>query len=865
MSPASRKSRREIESLRRKIEVNPNQVQNYFCLADCLQEERRYDEAKSVFLALLRQEPDREQAREAFLGLADIFLTQGDVRQARSYWDEAVAATEDADSDPVLHEFHGCILRVEYHLTGVSEGDDTLLDRAIQTLERAACLDPDEQLLAAIHADLGLAYYEKGLPDLAYEHFNKALVLQPENRELRASCCFGLSGIELWDRENPEKAIYWTQRALDTTALQPPSNWLSQAYWLLACAFGMAGDAGRAVDSAQKSLQVVNPQEYDYQGVLRNAHYALARAYSDVEGKQDSAIHHYHQAAALDDDPWTYHLLGELYLEKDEHDLALAMLKAAVWLDPEYSRLGDVYNAIGVCFGKMKEHELALAYFEKAREEQSTISFKPCELYSNIGIIYWRLNQFDEAAQAFKTALGLMHPKDEGYQRMERHLRAVLLLAHYRIMRSTSQPGIALPESLSTPRPNGSRALERAAVEVESAWLAGPGVEVQSHDFTLRPYSMELLGLWLLLGGLLLPLAALLRWGWLGLVLALLTVAVPLLEVRFLRPTVTALVRRPARNLVVRFSPARPRREVLLCAHLDSKTELLDHYQRRALVRLSLPAIALVLISGILIALGHLLPRGTAAQVLYWLAFLSALPGTAYGLGMGANLVGGRFSPRPSSGAVDNGAAVTVLLEIANRLQRGSLSLDATAVTLLFTVGEEAQMQGALAYVDDMQAQDPAGASLPTCVVNLEVLGQSGGYLLWEHDGTAMISLPNDAALNAALARAVEAVTGEPPIRAPQLNSDAFAFLQAGIPATTLGSYDRDLGGRGLHSALDSASRVDPARLVETAEVLCHLLEELDTGGSGVAIEAPSPPEDRYEVLREMGNKPTMNRMNEDD
>jgi acetylornithine deacetylase/succinyl-diaminopimelate desuccinylase-like protein len=427
---------------------------------------------------------------------------------------------------------------------------------------------------------------------------------------------------------------------------------------------------------------------------------------------------------------------------------------------------------------------------------------------------------------------------------------------------------IALPEFLSAPRPNGSRALERAVGEVE-ARLEGLGIPVHSHQFTLRPYSMELLGLWLPLGGLLLPLAALLRWGWLGLALALLTVTVPLLEVRFLRPTVTALVRRPARNLVARFSPTRPRQELILCAHLDSKTELLDHHRRRLLVRMSLPAIALVLTSGVLIALGRLLPAGTARQIVYWLAFLSALPATAYGLGMGANLLGGRFSRSPSSGAVDNGAAVAVLLELAERFQREAFSLDETAVTLLFTMGEEAQMQGALAYVSDMQAQDRAGASMPACAINLEVLGQNGGYLLWEHDGTAMVSLPNDAALNAALARAVEAVTGEPPIWEPQLNSDAFAFLRAGIPAATLGAYDRDLGGRGLHSAQDNASRVDPARLVEAIEVLCHFLDEFDAAGHVSTIgpfwSSGHPERQKTLELHRETTKDAQARTNEDD
>jgi hypothetical protein len=335
---------------------------------------------------------------------------------------------------------------------------------------------------------------------------------------------------------------------------------------------------------------------------------------------------------------------------------------------------------------------------------------------------------------------------------------------------------------------------------------------------------MELLGLWLALTGLLLPLAALGRWGWIGLALALATVAVPLLEVRFLRPTVTALVRHPARNLEVGFPSPQPRQEAILCAHLDAKTELLDHAQRAVLLRLGRPAMGLAVVAGLFIALEGLLPPGTARLAAGWLAALVALPVAAYDLGMGANLVGGRFSPRPSTGTVDNGAAVAVLLEMALRLRRGDLRLKSTTITFLFTVGEEAQMQGALAYV----RHRGTAAAARACAINLEVVGQNGGYLLWEQDGTAMIRLAANAALNEDLARAIEAVSGEPPRRAPLVNSDAFAFLRAGIPAATLGSYDAKLGGRGYHSALDNVDRLDAGRLAETVEVLCRFLEDLD-------------------------------------
>jgi acetylornithine deacetylase/succinyl-diaminopimelate desuccinylase-like protein len=381
---------------------------------------------------------------------------------------------------------------------------------------------------------------------------------------------------------------------------------------------------------------------------------------------------------------------------------------------------------------------------------------------------------------------------------------------------------------LSVPRPNGSQALKNTT-EAVRAWLEARGISVQSQRFVLYPYFMELLGLWMALTGLLLPIAALLRWGWGGPTVALLALAVPLLEVYFLRPTITALIRQPAENLVVSFPPSSSPapvggHEVILCAHLDSKTEILDHHRRAVLLRLGVPAMGLALVSGILIGVEGFLPAGSAAEVVHWLALLFALPVAIYGLGMGANLIGGRFSRNPSTGAVDNGAAAVILLALAQRLQREELILDRVLVTLLFTVGEEAQMQGALAYVRDREHWP-----VPIAIVNLEVMGQNGGYVVWERDGTAMLSLPTDPFLNQMLAEVVEEVTGDRPIPAPSISSDAFAFLRRSIPATTLGSFDLELGGRGFHSALDSPDRVHPGRLAETVEILGRFLESTDS------------------------------------
>jgi hypothetical protein len=390
---------------------------------------------------------------------------------------------------------------------------------------------------------------------------------------------------------------------------------------------------------------------------------------------------------------------------------------------------------------------------------------------------------------------------------------------------------------LRGPRPNGSRALQYA-VDAVKEWLSGAGVPVRPHRFTLHPFSMEILGLWFLLGGLLLLLAGATRQGGPTLLVALALIAVPVLETRFLQPTITALVRQRARNLVASFPARTPRCEVLLCAHIDSKTELLDHERRARLLSLGPAAMALAIMGAPLLAGASLLRSEVAKELVCYLAlFLCIGPAAVYALGMGAHLAAGRLRRQQSSGAVDNGAAVAVLLDLALRLQRGTIPLEHTAVTLLFTVGEEAQMQGALAYVRDRDDWP-----LPARVVNLEILGQDGGYLLWVADGTAMLNLDADAELNMALARAVEAVTGAQPTTAPRINSDAFAFLRQGIPAATLGSFDQQLGERELHGPLDCAERVHPARLSQAADLLARFLVDLDSRERSSFTEYPGGP-----------------------
>lgn len=376
---------------------------------------------------------------------------------------------------------------------------------------------------------------------------------------------------------------------------------------------------------------------------------------------------------------------------------------------------------------------------------------------------------------------------------------------------------------LSIPRPNGSRAEQETRRHLQD-WLHRRNIPHRTHTFRLHPYFFEPIGLWLIVTRSLLAAAIWLRWGWPALVIALLSLPGGILDVLGY-PLITGLGARPGQNLLIEFNPDSARQEILLTAHYDSKTELLDHRQRMFFL-LHLPhGIALTILLGLLGPLDRLLlAQGSSlAGYSYAAGVILTLPLLFLAWGLGLNLTLGRFRP-PSQGAVDNGAACAILLGLAERIARGELALQQTRVTLALFTGEEVNMQGSRAYARSRVWPVPAVA------VNLEVMAQDGEYVYWEKDGSSLKLVPCSPDLGAALADTVAQVTGQPARPAGPVNSDGGSFLQVGIPATTLGTYDSVWRDRGFHRPTDNLGRVVLDRLPEGVEILARFIERCDRG-----------------------------------
>lgn len=375
-----------------------------------------------------------------------------------------------------------------------------------------------------------------------------------------------------------------------------------------------------------------------------------------------------------------------------------------------------------------------------------------------------------------------------------------------------------LMQAFSIPRPNGSRA-ERATSTFIREWLEQRGIPYRLHRFTVRPYHFECLGLWFIFSRTLLAAIVWLGHGWSAALASAIILAVELLDVIAGVPLITWPGRRQAENILIEFSPPQPDKEVVISAHYDSKTELLDHRQRMFFLKNIYTAIALTALAGLLAGAGNELQgRGLAAgYFISGLALGLCLPLLILAWGYGLNLTLGRLV-QPSQGAVDNGAACAILLVLAGRLRSGELP-GRTRVTLALFTGEEVDRQGSRAYVRSR------GWDLPAEALNLEVMGQDGEYVLWEREGSVFGLKPCSRELNAAVSAAVSAVTGAAPVPGGPITSDGASFLAAGIPTAVLGTYDRRLRDTGFHRPADHLNRVRLERLQEGVDILIQFLE----------------------------------------
>lgn len=380
-----------------------------------------------------------------------------------------------------------------------------------------------------------------------------------------------------------------------------------------------------------------------------------------------------------------------------------------------------------------------------------------------------------------------------------------------------------LPRLTEQPRENGSAALhETAAWLVET--LEGMGVDVATVAYTAHPYRLRIAGILALLGGVLYAWCLRRRRPVLALLIAVALPAILLLELDRYVPIVSWIGAAPQHHVVATVPAQAPTQRLIFAAHYDTKTDLLDHVQRAPIEVLGLPMTLFMIAAAAWSARSRYRHRP-----LPWVARIAAVLAVVYGAGLFASLAGGMLVGARSPGALDDGAAVAVLVRLAERLEAAG-ALPHTDVEIALLSGEEIGVQGSWEYARRRFAQPP---ELPTAVVNLELIGAQPQLAVFGSERFQLRGFPPDPAL-VELLDAVHRQQYQAPLHVTWYGAatDARSFLAHGVPAATLSSdLPEHALARGMHSAADSPDRVDLAALDATLAYLEAVARAADQRG----------------------------------
>jgi len=174
-----------------------------------------------------------------------------------------------------------------------------------------------------------------------------------------------------------------------------------------------------------------------------------------------------------------------------------------------------------------------------------------------------------------------------------------------------------------------------------------------------------------------------------------------------------------------------------------------------------------------------------------------------------------------SSGAIDNASSVVALMGLAYDIRRGAVHNNKLNVEIVFTTGEEINLQGTKYYVKDLLTRKK---KQELSLINLELVGEPGNMVYWQKAGVMLKFYGADSNLIQRLSKAYFSVTKKNIGTLPKITDDSIMFMREGIPAITVGFANQEYDVSGLHSPKDNLQRVNMNNIHTTIKTLSTVI-----------------------------------------
>jgi tetratricopeptide (TPR) repeat protein len=235
------------------------------------------------------------------------------------------------------------------------------------------------------YANLGKAYADASLPEVAEKHLANALKIRPRSWEVRQTM-----GVVKIMREQYPQAVTDFECGLQINPQHPPLL-IGLA---IACALsGRLEEAKRRLKQAERQDQG-NPFIHGHLGWLSLREDSATEAQAETQ----MALEKRPKDAVL------YNNLGLAQIGLGAYEVALESLRSANRLDPD---LHPVHYHLGSVYALLKQPEDAIKSWEAAAKHEPSNA----DCFANLGAAYYRKGEYDKAVTHFRHALQIRHDR----------------------------------------------------------------------------------------------------------------------------------------------------------------------------------------------------------------------------------------------------------------------------------------------------------------------------------------------------------------------------------------------------------------------------------------------------------------------
>lgn len=284
-----------------------------------------------------------------------------------------------------------------------------------------------------LHYQRGRIYLSEDRVDEAIEEFVNGINYSNRPPNLHAYCHERLGFIHLFEKRDPQTAMTYFDKAAHLYPSGSNAGWIVQLHILRSRALKELDNYEAALAAASQALNSIDPTAADYRRTLTEAHLAVGEVLALIPDREAEAIEHLVHFLQNSKRPlgvdvtWSrvYETLGDLSLKLERYEQAIESYQFSLQFNPYHPWEVNIHFQIARCYYRMRAYERVISAIDRMKEaaERENQIISDYRVYNVLANAYFGLEQYQQAAIAYRKALELAPPGATNLQKIKTYLR----------------------------------------------------------------------------------------------------------------------------------------------------------------------------------------------------------------------------------------------------------------------------------------------------------------------------------------------------------------------------------------------------------------------------------------------------------